>query len=480
MSEKGRLPRNYLKVVNKIPLPCSCISNNVGSWNVPTGNATLSVDYFEKVIPSTGFNSIKIIPTNDDDVSLTLRPITTLLSDGNSALSFHGYFKSDSSMIVNVGLDRSGEEQVDNSSVTKAKKWNLVRSKQIRIPSSTIEFEISIVITFSNHNQNPILLWYPALINDYSFMQNLFVRETVPFIPEVIRTLDSQQTNPDFPMFRFMELGLAHAGVAYDQFEYLRYIDLEGGYNEAAETTKSGLLDPTVADESILPWLANLTGTNLVGKSSGTTAWGSLPTVWDLLMEEIDPDPNDVANLTSISVDGSGTVTCIADSTLGANFVSGETISIRGTIAFNGQYPILTVTSGSNTFTFVDETLIGSPSESSGTAVHVDTSWIELELFNVILSGLSAYWRSQLTEHYNGYKAGTIKALKESIKFFLSGDKQIEAKLDESIPWTIEIKTLTSETIGGQTSQSSPLVLAAAKFSKPAGFKINHECVEAL
>jgi len=153
---------------------------------------------------------------------------------------------------------------------------------------------------------------------------------------------------------------------------------------------------------------------------------------------------------------------------------------MRDTQSFNGQFRIATVTTGTNTFTFVEASFIGASSESSGTATHVDTSWGEIELYDVVLAGLSAYWRSQLTGHYNGYRAGTLRSLKESVKFFLGGSKQIQVKQSETELWTIEIKTLTSETVGGQTGVESDLVIAAVAFSKPAGFKVKHECVEAL
>lgn len=107
-------------------------------------------------------------------------------------------------------------------------------------------------------------------------------------MPEFFIQTDSEQTFPNFPMLRLLDLGTAYAGVATDQAESFRYLDIASGFDAGDDSTKSTLVNPSVADPRFLAWLAQVVGVKLSATAGGTTPWGNIPSTWATFLEAVD------------------------------------------------------------------------------------------------------------------------------------------------------------------------------------------------
>lgn len=106
-----------------------------------------------------------------------------------------------------------------------------------------------------------------------------------------------------------------------------------------------------------------------------------------------------------------------------------------------------------------------------------EVSWTEIETYSPSFTILESYLRWAITTGYVGINAGTIDAVTESVKKFLSGAKTVTIdKRPGNDPFTIKLYTLHTETpdstgIGG----TSAAVTAAIQNSKSLGVYIEHE-----
>lgn len=89
--------------------------------------------------------------------------------------------------------------------------------------------------------------------------------------------------------------------------------------------------------------------------------------------------------------------------------------------------------------------------------------WQEIESFDIELIGLEEYFRWQLTTGAYSQNGGTFNSIKLAAQNVLSDTKTVNVYSDTSNPYTIYVRTLTTET--------DEVTLAAALYAaKPAGF----------
>jgi hypothetical protein len=86
------------------------------------------------------------------------------------------------------------------------------------------------------------------------------------------------------------------------------------------------------------------------------------------------------------------------------------------------------------------------------------------------------YLRWQIGTAFFGRKAGSLEALRESVKYLLTGTKFLTIyKSYLGNPWHIKVYTITSETPGGVEGESSDVILGILKKVKPVGYEVFHE-----
>lgn len=482
MAHGTSVQRQAYIVKNRLPESDSLFTTNTGSWSVTAGSATVSVDFQNKPFVFGQHNALKISPSNSSDVTITVDQIQTEQTDAKDYMSFHCFALSSVNVATTIEISRNSTAATSNLVSIRGGKWGIIRATPAELPYSTIPYQIQTSITFSNHNGNPIYLFYPVIYAEYQLRRNIFVEATIPLIPEVFKRVDSQQSYPTYPMFRMLDVGLTWAGYAFALQEHFIYRDNETGYDENNDNTKSGLVNPDVVDDRYIPWLASITGTKLIGEEASTTPWANLPTIWSAWMSEIDPADNASFLLTSIQRT-SDVVTATAVSALPAWVIAGALVSVddgsvyNGSSGFQGIFEIVSVNGGLNQFTYNDP---GADATINPTADFrarlVDTEWTEIERYDISASGLEDYWRFQIKTGYNGQNAGTTTAIEESVKWVLSGTKTVQiTKHHTGDPWKIQIQTLEAETPNGAAEPTdNPVVLRAISLAKPLGYKVNH------
>jgi hypothetical protein len=360
-----------------------------------------------------------------------------------------------------------------------ASTWTVIRSDSLVVPTSVTNQTFRATILFrSQFGAVNVLIAHPVVKNAFGFADNLFLRETISRMPRFLIDADSEQQNPQYPMTRFMDVGLVFAGRAFSQALDFRYRDISEGYIENDDATKSTLVDIDAVDPDYMPWLAQFVGIKLERLTAGTTPWGNLPTTWEGIHEDIDPEPDITYTISSVTRDGSGNVSAVVSASP-TEFSIGDTVTVEGASTFNGQFELTNVDTGTNTLEWSQSGV--SASGSVGTVTLVDSDWIEIESFDITDSNFIPTRRQLVTDRRTGHDAGTCRSLRDGIRYLLSGTQTIDVFFDPiQFPWQIFVKTLTSETPSGITGTQSPLLITELRKVKPMGFIVTHECVDSL
>jgi hypothetical protein len=414
------------------------------------------------------------------DVEITHEPFLVSAEYLGDSIDATAFFFASTPVEIAVKIENSISQSITTEYFfVPASTWTLIKSDTLPVPTNVVNqtFSATFYIRSSSGLFN-FLFAHPVAKNAYGFADNLFLRETIARMPRFLIDLDAEQSRPKYPMTRFIDVGLAYADRAFRQALDFRYRDISEGYIESDDSTKSTLVDPSIVDADYLPWLAQFVGIKLDRLASGTTPWRNLPSSWEGFHEDIDPAADITYSISSISRDGSGTVTAVV-STSPTEINIGDTVTIEGASTFNGQFELTDVDTGTNTLTWSQD---GSAvSGSTGTVTLVDTEWIEIETLDTTDANYIPSRRELVEDRRTGYDSGTCKSIRDAIRYLLTGTKTIDVSFDPiQNPWKIYIKTLTSETPSGVTGQESALLLSELNKVRPMGFKIYHECVSSL
>jgi len=466
-------------VQNLLPYADGELINTVGSWTVTSGNASLTSTASVSPTDRYAAHSLRVTPTNSDPVVLSIDNVVVGSANGGDDLSFHCRFYGTRNITFTTTLmNDTASLTTVRSEVCPSNRWSIVRGEPVDIPTTTASQTFSFDFQVEGHEGQQFYISLPTVYLEYAFTSNLFMREVVTLLPRVLVEQDSTQTYPTFPLSRLAELGTAFAGLAMRQMSRFRYRDAMSGRDPSDPTTLSELVDPTVCDDAFVPWLAQFAGIELLGSTTSTTAWGNLPGTWTQ-QSLADETASEDISIVTITRDGAGEVTAVVASADAQGLQVGDVISVFGTTDFNGTFTLTGVTEATPNSTLVWNDAGSATSESAGSVTHVE--WIELETYDVATAGLSAYWRWQLENKYNGFKAGTLKSIEDSAKYFLNDTKACRVTDHYGGDrWAIHIETLTSETPGGTTGVSSDLIVETVSLTIPAGFTYTHECVASL
>ena len=414
------------------------------------------------------------------EVSLTHEPVSVSSEYVNDSVDATFFLFASVPIEVSVKVENSALQEVTTEYFSvPASTWTVIRSDTLAIPSNILNqtYQVTVYLRSQNGIFN-VFLAHPVVKNAFGFADNLFLRETIARMPRFLVDSDSEQTRPQFPMSRLMDVGLVYADRAFRQALDFRYRDISEGRDDDDESTRSTLVDTDIVDPDYLPWLAQFVGIKLDRLAAGTTPWSNLPGTWEGMHEDIDPTADVIYSITSISRDGSGTVTAVL-LTSPTGFSIGDTVTVEGTVGLNGQFELTNVDTGTNTLTWLQDG--SATSESIGSVTLVDTEWIEIETFDTTDANFIPSRRDLVADARTGHDAGTCRSLRDGIRYLLSGTQTIDVFFDPiQFPWKIFVKTLTSETPGGITGAESALLASELRKVKPMGFIVYHECVDSL
>jgi hypothetical protein len=113
------------------------------------------------------------------------------------------------------------------------------------------------------------------------------------------------------------------------------------------------------------------------------------------------------------------------------------------------------------------------------TSVNDAVAWGELQEFAPEIAGLDEFFQWQIETGYYGYAAGSLEAVRESIRRGLTGTKTcVVTKRYTGSPWKILIQTKWSETPDAVSAgQSIGEMLELMELARPLGVSLTHQTI---
>lgn len=164
--------------------------------------------------------------------------------------------------VTSVNLSQS--DAVINAPGILSPQWNIFRSDMFQIPAGQLLPAVNVEISFEpNDPTEDFYFTTPAIYPAYEFSSvNLAVPLIASFLPDVMFQADlDAETSPDRAMLRLIDIAYLGLGESIQLTQDFAYIDIEEGYNPNVDTTKSKLVNSSVAELDTLVWLCKFTGT---------------------------------------------------------------------------------------------------------------------------------------------------------------------------------------------------------------------------
>lgn len=295
-------------------------------------------------------------------------------------------------------------------------------------------------------------------------------------IPVYLRTLDEEQTSPNQPMYRYLQL-VAHTAnrmlAASLAFDYVPPSDaiqypLFAGYDRSTLVDVSYYPAPDIAEAAWLPWLAFITGTVPIDKISndigGSTPWYALmeispPTSWQDLYDTL-ADPltwNDIENYLPAPAENTVGLREVIR-TKGSGILAGTFEGLRRTarLVLDGYDVPATVTRLNDVATI--EVLVHQNGAASGDVV-------------TIYDDVDTTFNGEYTLLSVGSAGGTFTVTSVGANITTPVPVYITNKVvtvERVGQWGLLVKTLSAQ------QSSEQLVLDATAFAKPAGCVLTH------
>ena len=206
---------------------------------------------------------------------------------GSLNLLFNAMVLCDVEVTVSVYLHSpnvSHESVEPNVQTTTPGVWSPIFSNEAVLGAiEDAEVSASITIIFNSNSTLPIYFTSAHLTNADPDLFNQFVILSQKFFPDVLRDVDSQQTNPPRPLMKFYHSLTAHASMVMD--EYVRIIPFDNdevgpGDLLSRDTfenvlSRSEMTDPLLMSPEYMQWAAMFIGTRLLAdiQVSGTSVF---------------------------------------------------------------------------------------------------------------------------------------------------------------------------------------------------------------
>lgn len=262
----------------------SYFETSTGTWAVTNGTANVDFTFRFR----NQYHTLKVSPTSSSSVTLQHDQILFSSDYSNDYITFYAHIYCESKVTVVVTVTSSYGETNSVTTTLNALTWGIVRGPEIKVPQTQGSTGFTASIEITNHNQTSIYLAHPVLTNIYAIRNNLFLRMCMQRMPAFFIEKDSEQTYPNFPLLRLMDVGLSYAGHGVSQLNSFPYLDIASGYDSTDDSTKSSLVEPQVANKKFLPWLAQIVGVKLTQSVGGSTPWGNFPSTWGSFVTAVD------------------------------------------------------------------------------------------------------------------------------------------------------------------------------------------------
>jgi hypothetical protein len=202
----------------------------------------------------------------------------------------------------------SGGASTTVSAVTSviADNWTLLSVQQDLVPSDISELIVSIVASGLTAGDS-LYVSRPTVMSPWAAAQSFAAGEVWLRLPEYLQSTDKNQTDPDVPLFRFIETLFDTANTIDLTWQNFRWIPPESNDGSIKE---SGLVSPNASLPPALVWMAQVIGSTLLDPTAAYTPWFFLdddrddnpytPNTWSQWLDALDQDNNNVVTWTEI------------------------------------------------------------------------------------------------------------------------------------------------------------------------------------
>lgn len=151
--------------------------------------------------------------------------------------------------------------------------WSPIFSNEAVLGTETdAKVDAQITVVIDSKSTLPVYMTSPHLTNADPELFNQFAILSQQFFPDILRDIDSQQTNPTRPLMKFYHSLTAHASMVMD--EYVRIMPFDNDEVGPADLilrdspenllSRSELTDPLLMSPEYMEWAAMFVGTRLI------------------------------------------------------------------------------------------------------------------------------------------------------------------------------------------------------------------------
>lgn len=443
----------------------------ITGWTQTTPNGSFVIDDTREGGLTPSYYGMKVSPTDTNPVVLSLQNKSVLGTQlmNKTNMVFSANIKSDSQLSISANLVQQADPPASESRVSKniPGVWTAFRSNYFAVTTTGstgggADYSMHIQITITGHGGNSFYLSTCALIDDFAFLKNSFVRTGKTYLPTFYWDIDGQQTNPTYPFFKLLDL------MTTKSFEmikkYVEWFDYEMMELRSKDTgtdqwSRSALTDPYYVQDAARPWLTQFIGTNTKSNvwATGTNtnaAGGAASGAFESWL-------SDEASYISWQLANGyyGLASGTRDAVIGA---AQQLLTGTKTVALS---PYAATTSG-------------TAQAGSGTSITLDASTASAvnDTYNnhiiTITGGTGVGQTATITDYVGSTKvaSATFSTNPDSTSVYTMNSR-----------WALLIRTLTAETPDTTSAgDSSAPILDAVELARPMGFSFYHAVETAL
>jgi len=247
--------------------------NYVSNWTVETLNATYTIDDSKPASLTPTYYGMKVVPTSNNPVVLQLQNQAVTSTQATfTYLAFSANIKSANQVTTDCALVQQGEPPAGapfRATNNIPSRWTSFRSNYYSVSENgsldgDSDYNMRIQVSVSGHGGEEFYITTCALIDDFGFLRNSFVRTAkAKYLPTFYWDLDAMETDPTYPLYKLLDVmttGSYEAMQIYSQWFDYEVGELQPHDDPAAQWARSGLTDPKYVANSIRPWLAQFIG----------------------------------------------------------------------------------------------------------------------------------------------------------------------------------------------------------------------------
>jgi hypothetical protein len=256
-------------VLNLLSEESNKFTNGVGSWRSGTNELSVTRTKIReesdssslRVYVPSGTSASALVSTNEFPVTYHSWPLR--------AFAWVNSEVSDDVTIYFTYVSGGASTTVSAVSSVIADNWTLLSAQHDTVPHSTT----ALIVTISASGLSAGDSFYvsrPVIMSPWAAAQSIAAGEVWLRLPEYLQSTDRNQTDPDVPLFRFIETIFDIANNIDLFWQDFRWIPPEDNNRAVKE---SGLVSPNSALPPALVWMAQVIGSTLVDPTATYTPW---------------------------------------------------------------------------------------------------------------------------------------------------------------------------------------------------------------